>query len=135
VLRSVYTSDSIFIHIYRRLEYGEFGLTTSKVAIALPPGVIHCTYTLAGGAVSGVEFTSKECLEVSFEVLKLNLSAFKVIEDDHRPFLEAVIMNLRSGDRLRQEKAIKLFSEIRFGPKCKLEELKKIAKLRKELKL
>ncbi|KAI1146254.1 hypothetical protein F4825DRAFT_201537 [Nemania diffusa] len=105
---AVHRSDAAFIEVRGQLEGGELCVQTDDQAIYLPPGCIHSAYTLRGGLVPGIEFTTVECLEPAAEIWDLNSKGLKLCGNDCYPFLEAIIMGLRSKESDQPEKALEL---------------------------
>ncbi|KAH8889914.1 hypothetical protein GQ53DRAFT_842479 [Thozetella sp. PMI_491] len=97
----------MFIRLHTLLEHGEFPLTEDGEALYLTAGCLHATYTLQGGPTSGIEYTTKECINYTFPVLQVDLRVFGSDEDSSRPFLESIIMAARSEDT--KDKAAKFF--------------------------
>ncbi|KAI0097731.1 hypothetical protein GGR51DRAFT_540097 [Nemania sp. FL0031] len=105
---AAHRSDAAFIELQGELEGGEFCIQTEDQAIYLPPGCIHSTYTLRGGLTPGIEFSTVECLEPTAQIWDLNSKGLRLCGNDCYPFLEAIIMGLRSRESNQRERALDL---------------------------
>lgn len=111
LLVSVDDFDDKFVRIHGRLEAGKFWVTDETTAIYLPPGWIHGTFTLAGGVVPGIEFSSAHSLQMTSIVYELNRKNYEVGSDDQLPFLEACMAAFESRDQTTQRLASARFCE------------------------
>jgi hypothetical protein len=74
------------------------------MAIYLGPGCLHSTYTLKGGIVPGINYTTKQCLEVVMTLIEIELHHFEILEPaDIQPVLETVILCLAPDSGQRHE--------------------------------
>jgi hypothetical protein len=74
------------------------------MAIYLGPGCLHSTYTLKGGIVPGINYTTKQCLEVIVTLIEIELLHFKTLElADIQPVLETIILCLPPDSGKRSE--------------------------------
>jgi hypothetical protein len=106
-----------------KLEYGRICIQPTDMAIYLGPGCLHATYTLRGGVVPGINYTTKQCLEVIMDLLEIELHHFKQLgPQDIPPLLETVILCL-APDSGKRDEALRAV--------CKLT---KVAQLKKHLK-
>ncbi|KAK7928561.1 hypothetical protein PG985_005559 [Apiospora marii] len=100
-----------FVHLANRLQGGEFCITTEKVALYIPPGCLHATYTLAGGLTPGIQYTTAQCLCIAKQVWEVESRVYSVRKVDCGPYLRAIKMGLLSTDSETRGVASDFFCE------------------------
>lgn len=87
-----------------QLEGGMVVIQPTDMAMYIPPGCLHGTYTLRGGIVPGIVYTTEESLPITNRLIEIESRHFRKVQpEDLRPFLEAVIVSLESGSEKRDE--------------------------------
>jgi hypothetical protein len=74
-MRSVNGQMSRLKQLATFLEGGQIVRTTSSEAIYLPAGWIHAVFTITGGFLVSMEFTTRDSIEAFSRYLKFNLDA------------------------------------------------------------
>jgi hypothetical protein len=94
-LSRVGLSNSLLIALKGNLEGGLYALQTEDYAMHIEAGWIHATYTLKGGFVPGITYTTAECLQPAKITWDLMCHLpVEVQRGDCEPLLRAVSMTL-----------------------------------------
>jgi hypothetical protein len=110
-------------HLVSRLKHGTYAITSKGAAIYLPPGMLHATYALEGGAIVGVQWSSAESLDMASQITAREVASTLQFTHEAQPFLEAIMSALKIGKRLEVCQALS-----RICPAKTRQDLKRLEK-------